>query len=265
MIRFSRLLLIFLLIWAGAPAPVNDSAYESVRDILAQKGVPETFVAAAFASSRIAVEEGVVRRFKKPYEKKPYATYRTLFLTPPRIERGQKFYQHNQKLFQAVADSFGVDPVLLLSIVGIESNFGEHHEDFSVFNALYTIIHRIPGKADWARNQLVEFLSFCYRDHIDPHTVFGSYAGAFGYGQFIPSSFNGYAVDFDGDGRVEPFGWEDTIGSVANYLRKNGYRPGETRFHRKSSAGKAVWAYNHSENYVRAVLEFREELLKRLD
>ncbi|NOZ75127.1 MAG: lytic murein transglycosylase B, partial [FCB group bacterium] len=140
----------------------------------------------------------------------------------------------------------------------------KHHADFSVFNALYTVIHRMPHKADWARKQLAEFLLFCYQDEVDPHTVYGSYAGAFGYGQFIPSSFNGYAVDFDGDGRREPYEWEDTIGSVANYLRKNGYRPGERQFTRKSSAGKAVWAYNHSENYVRAVLEFREELMKGL-
>jgi membrane-bound lytic murein transglycosylase B len=217
-----------------------------------------------FSSDQIAIREGVVRRFQKPYEKKPYTVYRKLFITNDRIFRGRKFYHENQSLFQAVADSFNVDPILILSIIGIESNFGKNHKDYLVFNALYTVVHRLPKKADWARNQLVEFLLYCYKDNLDPLSIYGSYAGAFGYGQFIPSSFNGYAVDFDRNGVRDPFDWYDTVGSVANYLRKNGYHPGETRFARDSSAGKAVWAYNHSENYVRAVLEFRDELLKGL-
>lgn len=70
---------------------------------------------------------------------------------------------------------------------------------------------------------MAEYLAYCYQDQVDPHDIYGSYAGAFGYGQFIPSSFNSYAVDFDGDGVRQPFDWPDVFGSVANYLIRNGY------------------------------------------
>ncbi|RMF10471.1 MAG: hypothetical protein D6762_01415 [Candidatus Neomarinimicrobiota bacterium] len=245
--------------------PMNDPAYEPVKEKLVRQGVPPAFVDRTFASDRIAVEPGVVTRFQKPYEKKPYAVYRKLFLTPERVQRGARFYHRHETLFRSVERQYGVDPYLLLSIIGVESNFGEHHEDYSVFNALYTVVHEIPRKSDWAVQQLVEFLLYCYRDDQDPHALYGSYAGAFGYGQFIPSSFNHYAVDFNGNGKREPYNWDDTVASVANYLRQNGYRRGENLFSRQSSAGKAVWAYNHSENYVRAVLEFRQLLMDQIN
>ena len=93
----------------------------------------------------------------------------------------------------------------------------------------------------------------------DAHAWFGSYAGAFGLVQFMPSSANAFAVDFDGDGKRRLFEWPDALGSAANYLARNGYRAGEP-FTPGSAIGRAVYAYNHSENYVRVVLELRAEL-----
>ncbi len=264
----AALIFAFLIIWSAAPGPgksaTNDPGYAPIREVLIKKGLPSSYLDQVFTSNKIKVQEEVAERFRKPYEKKSYAEYRKLFVTDKRISHGSKFYGEHKKDLQAVADSFNVDPVLILSIIGVESNFGTHHEDFSVFNALYSVIQLLPQKADWAQNQLVEFLLYCYKDKMDPHSIYGSYAGAFGYGQFIPSSFNGYAVDFDRNGIRNPYDWQDTFASVANYLRKNGYHAGEKTFSRKSSAGKAVWAYNHSTNYVRAVLELRAALKKAI-
>ena len=112
---------------------------------------------------------------------------------------------------------------------------------------------------------MAEYIKFCYDSFIPPMTIYGSYAGAFGYGQFIPSSFNYYAVDFDGDGIRHPFEWPDVIASIANYLVKNGYKRESTDFSRNSPNWKAILSYNPSVNYVMVVLELREELKKAID
>ena len=103
-----------------------------------------------------------------------------------------------------ISNNIKVDAVLILSIVGVESNFGRHKGKFTVFNSLYTQIAKMPGRSKWAQKELIAYLAFCYKDNIPPHSIKGSYAGAFGYGQFIPSSFNTYAIDGYSDGVRQP-------------------------------------------------------------
>ena len=110
---------------------------------------------------------------------------------------------------------------------------------------------------------MAEFLKYCFNDHLDPQEVGGSYAGAFGFGQFIPSSFTRYAIDFDEDGVREPYDWPDVLGSIANYLRKNGYNANSVNYDKDGDIWKSVYAYNHADNYVMAVLELTEEIRKR--
>jgi len=121
----------------------------------------------------------------------------------------------------------------------------------------------MPKRARWAKKEMVEFLAYCYKDSIPPHSVYGSYAGAFGYGQFIPSSFNNYAVDFDKDGIRRAYEWLDVMASIANYLVKNGYPAND--YSNSEKVYKAVYAYNHSDNYVKAVLALRDELQKKVE
>ena len=125
----------------------------------------------------------------------------------------------------------------------------------------------MPKRSRWAKKELIEFLVYCYNDKLHPHEIYGSYAGAFGYGQFIPSSFNHYAVDFNGDGKRQPYEWTDVVGSVANYLAKNGYpvnKSGLSREDLEKKIYKSVYSYNHSDNYVKAVLKLQEELEKAI-
>ena len=241
----------------------DDPAYRLVRERLADSAIPQAFIDSAFSHPQIQIHDEIVDKFNNPWEKKDYPAYRKLFVTEKRIFRGVKFYTANKNTVDAVSDSFGVDPFLLLSITGVESNYGEHHSQYSVFNALYTIIRRLPRKSNWAANQLAEYLSLCHQNKMGPQSISGSYAGAFGFGQFIPSSFNRFAVDFDGDGVRHHLEWPDVFGSIANYLKKNGYKGLD--FSKGSPNWKAVWAYNHSENYVRAVLELREELKSSIE
>jgi membrane-bound lytic murein transglycosylase B len=127
---------------------------------------------------------------------------------------------------------------------------------------LYTLIHQLPRKGKWASRELAEFILFCHGNKIDPHSILGSYAGAFGYGQFIPSSFNNYAIDFDGDSVRRHDEWPDVLGSIANYLLKNGYKPDTDNYSKGSPNWESVFAYNRSNNYVGVVMELRQEIKK---
>ena len=110
---------------------------------------------------------------------------------------------------------------------------------------------------------MFEFLVYCKEEGIDPFSVEGSYAGAFGFGQFIPSSFTHYSVDFNENGVREPYSWPEVLGSIANYLRMNGYTPNSANYDKTGDIYKAIYAYNHADNYVMAVLELTENIRER--
>jgi membrane-bound lytic murein transglycosylase B len=248
---------------AARSGPV-DAAYAMAVENLKGSGVPRSFIDKAFADPRVRIEEKVVERMDKPAEKLSWEDYRKIFITEERISAGERFARENHILLRKVGESTGVDPFVFTAIVGVESSFGKHKGSFTVFNALYTIANCVPRRARWAGRELAEYLKYCLEEGLDPQEVRGSYAGAFGFGQFIPSSFNKFAVDFDGDGKRDPYGWADVLASVANYLVKNGYRPGEADYSPSGTVYPSIFAYNHSDNYVRAVLELRAEILKAL-
>lgn len=240
-----------------------DPVYTKVSAYLKGSAVPEDYIRSIFSDGGIKTQDAIVERFRSAHEKKPYPQYRSIFITEKRIQGGVEFYRKNKALVDSVSSQYGVDPVVLVSIVGVESNYGSHNAEFTVFNSLYTIVQKLPRRSRWAVKELGEFLKLCYVNGLDPHSINGSYAGAFGYGQFIPSSFNNYAVDFDGDGTRHHLQWPDVLASVANYLVKNGYRPGDQKFTKGASIYKSIYAYNHSDNYVRVILELRKEIRKR--
>ncbi|MCF6237272.1 MAG: lytic murein transglycosylase, partial [Candidatus Marinimicrobia bacterium] len=179
---------------------------------------------------------------------------------------GVKFYNKHKKLLHQVASQYGVDPYLILSFVGVETEYGMYASSYPVFNSLHTIIHNIPRRAKWAEDEMVAWFMICRVDGLGPHDVKGSYAGAFGYGQFMPTSFKSYAVDMDGDGIREPFEWADVMASIANYLLKRGkYQVSSTDFSENSANWRAVYKYNPSKNYVKVVLELRSELKQAIN
>ena len=240
-----------------------DLAYQLVLDKINKKDVPVSFLKDVFKSPSIEKHMEIPERFAKPYEKKSWEQYKKLFIKESRIVAGVKFYSENKVLIMQVAEKYNVDPFIILSIAGIESNYGKHYKGFTVFNSLYTQIHEMPKRAKWASKELASYLEYCYKDDVNPQSIEGSYAGAFGFGQFIPSSFNRYSVDFDNDGVRRPHDWPDVLGSIANYLVKNGYSPGSSDYSKGGDIWKSVWAYNHSDNYVMAVLGLTEKIRER--
>lgn len=263
--KFILIGLIGGVLWGSDTTTLSsDLVYNKVSAYLKGSALSTDYIQSIFSNKSIITHAVIVKRFEAPYEKKPYPQYRRIFITKKRIKGGVEFYTINKLLVDSIASKYGVDPYVLVSIVGVESNYGDYHSEFTVFNSLYTIVKSIPRRSLWASKELGEFLKLCYDNDIDPHSIGGSYAGAFGYGQFIPSSFNHYAVDFDGDGVRHHLQWPDVLASVANYLVKNGYKPGNKNFNKGSNIYKSIYAYNHSDNYVRVILELRDSIRKKM-
>ena len=238
----------------------DDLAYQIVSDHLEGSNVPEAYIREAFTHDEIKIHKEIAEKFARPYEKKTWKAYRKIFVKDSRINAGAKFYKENIELIKSVSSEYRVDPFIIVTIAGIESNYGSHHSQYSVFNSLYSQIHDMPKRAKWASKELAEFIKYCFNDQLDPQEIGGSYAGAFGFGQFIPSSFNNYSVDFYEDGVRQPYDWPDVLASIANYLRRNGYKPNSNNYDRDGDIWKSIYAYNHANNYVMAVLELRNEI-----
>lgn len=168
------------------------------------------------------IDKKVLELMDKQWEAKPYYAYWPLFITPAVIERGRQELKANQQILDRIEKELGVDREVVVAIWGIESRFGEHKGKFGVFATLNTLFDAYPRRSAFFRNQLVDFLLLCRDNQIDTLTITGSYAGAFGQTQFIPSSYREYAVSFDGDAKRDVFrSVDDILASIANYLSRH--------------------------------------------
>ena len=157
-----------------------------------------------------------------------YPAYRSRFLTTSRILNGAHYWEMYDGYLRRAEEEFGVPPEVILGIIGVETAFGQHTGSFRVVDALATIAFDGPRRQEYFRDELKEFLLLARELNIDPLALKGSYAGAIGLPQFMPSSYRRYAVDFDGDGVVDLAGSvADAIGSVASYLRAYGWATNE--------------------------------------
>lgn len=160
-----------------------------------------------------------------------WTAYRARAVDATRIRGGVEFWNENQRWLDAAHKRYGVPPEIVVGILGVETLFGRQTGGFRVLDALATLSFNFPtGRSDrsaFFRSELEQFLVLAQRDKADPLAVKGSFAGAMGWPQFMPSSWLKYAVDFDGDGRVDLHNSvPDVIGSIANYLATFGWREG---------------------------------------
>ncbi len=169
----------------------------------------------------VSIKRRVLVLMDKQWEAKPYYQYRPLFITRSVIKKARKKLKQHKKILDRIELELGVDREVVIAIWGIESRFGSHSGGFNVFQSLNTLFDAYPRRSEFFRNELVQFLILCKENGYDPLTIQGSYAGAFGQTQFIPSSFREYAVSFDGDERRDVFGSvNDILASIANYLHR---------------------------------------------
>ena len=230
-----------------------------------QKTPSTEYILNTFEDKRLQIDADVLERFKnKPEKIKTYDQYKKIFFNEKRIGGGVNFYKKNKTLIAKVAREFEIDPIVLVAIIGVETNYGSKTAEFSVINSLYTQAMKMPKRSGWATKEIAELLIFCSENDVDPFSLGGSYAGAFGFGQFIPSSFNKLSIDYNNDGKKDPFDWEDVIGSIAFYLTENGYPKNDFNFTHKSKAWKAIRTYNRSDKYANIIIDLRNEIAKNI-
>ncbi len=221
------------LLSALLTAPVMARAQDSFSEFLAgvraegrRAGIREATLDAAFAG--IGPNQKVIDADRKqPEFTMTWARYQSFTMSDKRIARGREAFATNRELFRRVADRYGVDPVPVAGIWGLESNFGTDTGSYNVVEALATLAWE-GRRAAFFRSQLICALRILDHGDVLPGRMLGSYAGAMGQPQFMPDSYLRYAVDFDGHGKRDI--WTspaDVLGSIANYLHMSGWRTNE--------------------------------------
>ena len=179
--------------------------------------------------SKAEIKPVIIKKISTPAERTlTWGEYRKIFITPERINAGATFWQENQAMLERIALETGVPIEMLVGIIGVETYFGRITGKDRVIDALATLAFEYPPRAKFFRKELVEFLVLAREEELDPAVPMGSYAGAMGRPQFMPSSFRAYAVDSTGDGKRDIWNnWADVSGSIANYFLEHGWRSGE--------------------------------------
>ncbi len=209
----------------GQAAEPFDGFLAALRRDAAAQGISRATFDAAFAG--VTADPRVIGAMRRePEYGKPFAAYLAGLVSPSRIAIGQKKSAQWAGTLRAVEQKFGVDPAILVSIWGIESSFGAGEEQWDVFRSLATLAYA-RFQAPLFRDELLSALKILQDSQIPRRQFLGSWAGAMGQPQFLPSSFLKYAVDFDGDGRADIWtSVPDVLASIANYFQKFGWRPG---------------------------------------
>ena len=223
------LLLVFSSFATLAQAPAAKLKPE-VEAFIAQMVKSHKFDAPALRDlfGQIKPHEGVIKAIRAPSTAKPWHEFRPIFVTPTRTSGGVAFWNEHEEWLVRAREAYGVPEEIIVSIIGVETIYGRRLGSFRVFDALYTLGFELPERATYFRAETEQFLLMTRENTLDPLEVKGSFAGAMGMPQFMPTSYRKYAVDFDGDGRIDLWNsTADVIGSVANYLRVFGWTWGE--------------------------------------
>ena len=173
-------------------------------------------------------QPSIIKAMSRPAEAMPWYKYRKIFLQPERIEAGKKFMRKYHKELKQAQQTYGVPAHIITAIIGVETLYGKNIGSYAVMDALKTLAFGYPKRASFFRSELEEYLLMAREEKLELMTPKGSYAGAMGMPQFMPSSFRKYAVDFDGNGKRDLWNSPaDVIGSVANYFSRHGWKTGE--------------------------------------
>lgn len=215
----------------AAASPTFDVSREEIRafaaDVGSRNDIPEQEILALVAQAR--PQKSIIEAMTRPAEKTlAWWEYRERFLTAKRIDDGVKFWREHRVALERVAADRGVPPEYIVAILGVETVYGRSTGRYRVLDALATLSFEYPPRADYFRRELEQFLLMAREGAVDPLAAKGSYAGAMGAPQFMPSSFRNFAVDGNGNGGRDLWkDWDDVFASVANYFTSHGWRTGE--------------------------------------
>ncbi len=219
---------------AGPLYATRVDAMLAADDIAARRDLSRDWVRQAIGQAHYLPQVVKLIQPPAPGTAKNWQLYRSRFIEPLRIKAGVKFWQENRAALARAEKETGVPAEIVIGIIGVETLFGQHMGRIRVIDALATLAFDFPAshprereRREFFKAELEQFLSLTSRSNIDPLELQGSYAGAMGLAQFMPSSWIKYALDFDGDGKVDLFASPaDAIGSVANYFKAFNWQPG---------------------------------------
>lgn len=185
----------------------------------------DALVAALGAAER---KQNIIDAISKPAEKTlTWADYRKIFITPERVTAGADFWRENREMLGSIAAQSGVAEEILIGIIGVETYFGRITGKYRVLDALSTLAFYYPPRSAFFRKELAQFFLLVREEGMQAADATGSYAGAMGRPQFMPSSYRAYAVDSTEDGKRDIWNdWTDVAGSIANYFNAHGWQSG---------------------------------------
>jgi membrane-bound lytic murein transglycosylase B len=218
----------------GVPYAGNEEAMQWADAMAQRRGLDQSWALRAVGHAQFLPAVAKLMQPAPSGTAKNWRVYRSRFIDPVRVTAGVKFWRDNQAALDRAEKEFGVPPEIIVGIVGVETIYGQQMGTFRVIDALATLAFNFPDshpraaeRSQYFRGELEQFLVLQSQLKADPLKPLGSYAGAVGMGQFMPTSWARWAVDFDGDGRIDlARSAADVIGSVANYFKSFGWRPG---------------------------------------
>jgi membrane-bound lytic murein transglycosylase B len=175
--------------------------------------------------NQVKLRPQVIQHISKPLEKEPWHTYQKLFVNEWRIEHGVQFWNKYRNALTKAEQIYGVPASIIVATIGIETKYGRHTGNYRVIDSLCNLAFSHSSlRASFFKKELEEFLLLTREEKLNPLTIMGSYAGAIGQPQFMPSSYRNYAVNFSNSGKTDLINNEvDVIGSIANYYKKHGW------------------------------------------
>jgi len=210
-----------------------------IRDLVERHGLVEQELLRVFALARR--QEGVLQAIRPlpPTRARSWQTYRSTFVNPQHKRAGAAFLSKHSAALARASREYGVPPEIIVAIIGVETFYGRNTGRWRVVDALTTLAFDYPPRSDFFRAELESYLLLAREADMEVLSLKGSYAGAMGIPQFMPSSQRRFAIDFDGSGRVDlHHSATDAIGSVANFLKQHGWRGGEPVFVPANFAGE---------------------------
>ncbi|MCC5870978.1 MAG: lytic murein transglycosylase B [Gammaproteobacteria bacterium] len=229
--RLLPVLLLVFLLFGGSRTEAAFVERAEVGEFIEEMVARHDFDRAELVTLFTAAErqQGIIDAISRPAERVlTWGEYREIFLDHARIEQGLEFWDKHAKDLARAEAAYGVPPEVIVAIIGVETRYGRNKGRWRVLDALSTLAFDYPPRAPFFRRELEAFLLLAREEKRPATELYGSYAGAMGYGQFIPSSYRAYAVDFTGNATRDI--WDDpvdAIGSVANYLAVHSWRDGE--------------------------------------
>lgn len=203
----------------------RDDVQQFINHVSAKDGFDRQELTQLF--NTVKPDPVVIKTMTKPSEAKPWAGYRKIFLTQKKIVGGAEFWNQHADTLTRAEKQFGVPKRVMVAILGVETQYGEHQGNFKVFNTLSTLGFDYPKRGEYFRYELEQYLLLTRQQGFPVLQLEGSYAGALGEPQFMPSSYRDYAIDYSGNGKADLFtNSDDAIGSIGNYLQRKGWQRG---------------------------------------